>query len=98
MLPANSDPFFNVRGRKMLTCFNKMFDLVEYPWITNGGTSDHNSIYSIPVFILNCFFRRINIAISKNGNGDPWIVFYFTDQRPVGFTFIHLYSSTPVNS
>src|SRR5258705_10875371 len=98
MLPANSDPFFNVRGRKMLTCFNKMFDLVEYPWITNGGTSDYNSIYSIPVFILNCFFRRINIAISKYGNVDLWLVFYFIDKLPAGLTFIHLCSCTAVIS
>ena len=44
-------------GAKNLTSLNIMFYLIEYPWITNCSTADHDTINTIPVFILHCFLR-----------------------------------------
>src|SRR5438034_604580 len=82
----------------MFTGCYKMFNLIKYPWIADGSTTNHNTIHSIVVFIFQCFFRRINITISKNGNMNTWIIFQFANQRPVGLAFIHLCAGTSVDS
>ena len=77
--------------------FEKMFYLIKDPGITDRGTTDHNAIYTITVFIFQCFFRRINITISKNRNLNTGIFFHFRDQCPVSFAFIKLCSCSSMN-
>ena len=98
MVTTNRHPVFDSWGRQMFTSLNKMFYLIKDPWITYSGTADHNSIHAIAIFIFQGFFGRINISVTKNWNFDAGIIFHFTDQCPVSFTFVHLSSCTTMNS
>src|SRR5450432_3645995 len=98
MFAANCNAVFNGWSGQMLTRFNKMFYLAEYPRIANSSTANHYSIYAVTVFIFNCFFSRVNIAITKNGYFNARVIFYFANQCPVGFTFVHLCAGAAMNS
>src|SRR5210317_1080530 len=74
-----------------------MLNLIKYPWIANTSATNHNSVNAIFVFVLKSFWSAINIAITKNRNMKSWVVFRFSDQRPIRFSFVHLLTSPPMN-
>src|SRR4051812_4735111 len=71
-----------------------MFYFTEDPWITNGGTANHDTIYAIAGFIFKRLLRTINIAVSKNWNVNAWVVLHLGDQSPVCLSLIQLASCT----
>src|SRR5690625_1209149 len=74
-----------------------MFYFSKNPGITNTGSADHSTVQSVFISHLNSFFRRIYITVSKNRNMHAWIVFHISYQTPVSFSFIHLFSGSPMN-
>ena len=72
-----SDPysFCHIGRDKRLAIFNKMFDLIKDPWIANSSTTDHDPVNTIAVFIFQRFLRRIDVAVTENGNLDARIFF-----------------------
>ena len=60
------DLLTKIRWCMMLSRINIMFDLSKDPRVSNTRTSNHYAIYTIFIFIINCFFRSINISITKN--------------------------------
>ena len=46
---------------------------LKYPWVANGCSTDHYTVNTVLVFVLNQLFRMINIAIAKNRNFEPWV-------------------------
>ena len=47
----------------MLPSLGEVFNFIKYPWITNTGSSNHNTVYTVTIFIFYSFFRGIDIAI-----------------------------------
>src|SRR5688572_24431408 len=91
-------PLNDRRRRKMFPGCKKMFDLIEYPWIPYCSASDHYSIYTITVAVLNCFLRAVNISISKYRDRYSWIIFYGCYECPIGFPLIQLCTRSSMNS
>src|SRR5690606_19595058 len=75
-----------------------MFDLSEYPGITDSGPADHDTVYPVTVFVFHCFLRTVYIAVSEDGYMNAWVVFYFSDKCPVGIALIHLATGAPMYS
>src|SRR4030095_9076445 len=98
MLANDFDPLLNERGRQVVTCLHKMFDLVKYPGITNGSPSNHDSTNAETILIFQRFFGGINIAITENRDINSRVVFNLCNQRPVSLAFIKLCSCSPMNS
>src|SRR5690606_675682 len=89
--------FGKIRGGEFFPGCHKMFDLVEYPWITNGGPSDHYPVYSVFFPVFYCSFRCIHIAVPKYRDVDSRIIFDFGQIAPIRLAFIHLLARASVN-
>src|ERR1044071_2495628 len=94
---ANFNTVVKSRSGEMLTCFKEMFYLIKDPRISNARAADHDAIYTIFITILQRFFRRSDIPISKNWNFYALIIFYFRDIFPVRGAFVHLCASASMN-
>src|SRR5687768_4374907 len=87
----------NGGGCRMFAGFDKMFDLAKDPGITDSSAADHDAVNTITVFILQCFFRSIDITVAKDGDCDTWIIFNPGNRVPVGNSFIQLASRPSMN-
>src|SRR5882672_8413567 len=56
-----------------------VFDLIEDPGITDGCPADHDHIHAISFPVFLCFFRRIDISVTEDGNPDAWVFFHLGD-------------------
>src|SRR3954462_14300732 len=97
MIFADCYSFFNSWCRHQFSCCEIMMNFPEDPWITDSSATDHDAIHSVTIFILECFLRTVNIAISKDGYMNSRIAFYPGNKCPVSFAFIHLTTRTSVN-
>src|ERR1035437_7997929 len=75
-----------------------MFYRPEDGWIAYYGSSNHNAIHTITVFLFQCLLRRIYIAITYNRNMHAGIVFNLSNEGPIGLSFVHLRTGSPMNS
>src|SRR5690606_33507489 len=75
-----------------------MFYFTKNPRIAYSRSSNHDTIYSITLFIFFCFLRTINISVAKDGNMNTWIVFHLRNQLPVGLALIHLRTGSSMNA
>ena len=53
----------------MFTCFKVVFYFVKNPRITNRSAPNHHAIETEFIFVFQCFFRRIDVAVSENRQG-----------------------------
>ncbi len=97
MLAYHSHAFINRRWLQHFTRFKIMFNLPEYPWITDRRAANHNAIHTVTVFIFHCLLRAVNIAITENRNGNARVIFHFPDQGPVSLSFVHLHARAAMN-
>src|ERR1700679_339956 len=97
MFFANFYPIFNRWRWQVFAGFYKMFYLIKYPRVANCSAADHDAIYTKFIFIFYCFFRAINIAVTKNRYRNSWVVFYFADQFPICMALVHLCTRAAVN-
>ena len=82
----------------MFPCFEIVFDLIKNPRISNCCTTNHNPVDAVFIFILQCFFRRIDITVPKNRHCYSRIIFYSGNVRPICMAFVHLGTSSSVNA
>src|SRR5690606_41650771 len=97
MLTASVNPVFDTGRRQMSPGLHVMLNLVEYPGVSNGRSANHDPIHAMSVTIFNCFFRRIDIPVSKYGNCNSWVFLDFANQGPISLTLIHLHSGSSVH-
>src|SRR5207237_2838824 len=97
MLSANGYPIGHRWRRQMLSRLHKMLYFVKNPWVSNAGPANHYAVDAIPIFILQCFFGRIYIAVSENRNLNTGVVFNLADERPVSIAFVHLHARPAVD-
>ena len=64
-----------VRWCMMFAGINILLDLSKYPRVSYTRTTNHYTIYTIFVFVVNCFLRSINISITKNRYFHPMVFF-----------------------
>ena len=83
-------------GRQFLACLQIMLHLFKYPWTAEAGTAYHNSVHSITVETLLAALRRCHIPVADDRDMHPRIIFYFSYQRPVCFSGVHLCTGTTV--
>ena len=70
---------------------------LENPGASESGTAYHNRIDAIVVESRLGLFRRGDVTIADDRDMDAWVAFHLTNQRPVGFTSIHLGSGASVD-
>src|ERR1700760_4017347 len=78
--------------------FKIVLYLTEYPWITNSRATNHHAINTIFQSPVGCLFRRVDIAIAKNRYLYAGVLFYITDEGPIGHTLVHLRTCTAMDS
>ena len=57
----------------------------------------HDRINVVSVECVLCFFSRINIAVTNDGNVNLWMGFDFSNDVPIGFICVHLRTSATMN-
>src|SRR6266550_3857418 len=67
MFQTDADAFFHCRLRPMFAGLQKMFDLLEDPWIGNGPAADHHSVAAGCEHGLGVF-GSCHVAVSEHGN------------------------------
>src|SRR5258708_13233296 len=97
MLPANKYSLLHRRTGQNFPRIQVVPYLPEYPWVTNSRPAYHDPVHPIPVFIFPGFLRAVDIPISKDGDLYPRIVLYFTDQDPIGLSFIQFTTPPSIN-
>src|SRR5882724_7126100 len=90
MLAYCGDALSDRRRGQVLSRPQIVFDLIEDPGITDGCPADHDPIHAISFPVFLCFFRRIDISVTEDGNPDAWVFFHLGDKAPVGRSFIQL--------
>src|SRR5665213_1263674 len=94
---AGRYPFGDSRFFQVLAGVKVMFYFAEYPGITDGRPADHHPVNAKLHAPHRGLFRRIDIAVPKNGDMYPRISFDLAYQRPVGNAFIHLRTRTAMD-
>lgn len=87
----------NIRTGEDFSGCHEVFDLIKNPWITDRGTTDHDTVYAKGFFILKGFVWRVNVSIAKDGDFDIRVGFDLCDGVPVGNALIHLLAGTAVD-
>ena len=87
--------FLHRRARQLLPGFQIMADLPEDPRVSPGRSSDHHAGAAGLLQHPHSRFRTVHIAIADHGDG--YRLANLTDDLPVGFSGIILFSCPPVN-
>src|SRR4051812_11788854 len=82
--------FFHSRRSKVFPALHIMMNLTKDPGIPDSSTTDHNTVYPIPVPVFHRFLRTVNISITKDRDLYTRIIFDFRNKRPVCFALVHL--------
>ena len=72
-------------------------NLFENPRTTKGGASHHHCIHTIVFKSAQCIFARSNISVADDGDVHTRIAFHFANERPIGFSCVHLTTGAPVD-
>ena len=68
----------------------QILDLLKYPWIPDGGASDHDGVHAKPFLIGNRFLRTVDVAVPDDRDGHARVVLHLADERPVGLAAVLL--------
>ena len=75
----------------------RIADFLEYPRTAKGGATHHDRIYTILFKTAECICTGGDVAIANNGDVHARIALHFANQRPIGFSCVHLATCTTVN-
>ena len=84
-------------GRQFLARLEQVLDFLEYPRPSEGGTSHQDAIDARFLEALLGNLCRCDIAVADDGNVDARILLHLADQRPVGFSGVHLRTRAPMD-
>lgn len=75
----------------------RLFHVVEYPWIAYGGSTYHHPVDSVSVEGFHQSLRCCYVTVAYYRNVQPWILLYACYHLPVGFAGIHLRTGTAMD-
>ena len=61
------------------------------------GSAHHNAVHAVAVVVFFQFLGRSDVAVADNGDVHTGVVLHLANQRPVGFTGVHLTTGAPMD-
>ena len=72
-------------------------DFFEYPRTSEGGATHHHCVHTIFLKTAEGICARGDVAIADDGDVHARIALHFANERPIGFSCVHLATRATVN-
>ena len=89
-LAAQQSHFLLVGDVWHLASEHILLHFLENPWCAYRGSAHHNAVHAVAVVVFFQFLGRSDVAVADNGDVHTGVVLHLANQRPVGFTGVHL--------